>query len=414
MAHSNVLGIVARQENKPRKPQPSLRARAASLVSERPITSAATALGVTIAGAGLASLLSGSRSVHTETPVADAAAKEPPEIATAKKAAELAAAKKADGAATVVSEHTSETGVPATGAEGSLGIRYDLQTMRDMDTRALLSAVSSAESDAKSALAEFCVCRVHDLRDLLLDEEHKTAAKEVLVFHAMKLRAIEESSRSECQKAQLSFLENAVSHTKVPVTKKGHVYGHDWGPGTQVIQSHKKLAAIVADVENNGYHGNHGPIATWDVREVKNMAHAFSSATRAGNEHLAFEYFEDLSFWDTRSAKDMSHMFEGLIGDVKVGIWDTGNVESMGSMFRGASSFNGDISGWDVRDVSHMAHMFHGASKFNQDLTKWSPAHFISDHGAFDSMIVGSAMSDSQMPRLATTFGERQGRRSFV
>ena len=99
MAHRNVLGIVARQDVKNkelRKPERSLRERAASFVYERPITSAATALGVTFAGARLASLLS--RSMPLAAAAQKAAEEEAAELAAAaqkaaeEEAAELAAA----------------------------------------------------------------------------------------------------------------------------------------------------------------------------------------------------------------------------------------------------------------------------------------------------------------------------------
>ena len=98
MAHRNVLGIVARQDVKNkelRKPERSLRERAASFVYERPITSAATALGVTFAGARLASLLS--RSMPLAAAAQKAAEEEAAELAAAAQKAEedAAAAQKA-------------------------------------------------------------------------------------------------------------------------------------------------------------------------------------------------------------------------------------------------------------------------------------------------------------------------------
>ena len=309
----------------------------------------------------------------------------------------------------VAARAESESGLPATGvAEGST-VLFGLEQMRAMDTTDLLRMFSSAERERKTALAEFCVCRVHDVRDLLLHHEHKTAAKEVLEFHANRLEATERSERSECQKAQLWFLKKALTDSDT-VARQENVYGHNWGPGTMPIPRHRKLSDIVGDVEDDGNHATHGPIATWDVRGVEDMASAFSSATRERNTHLRLAYFEDLSFWDTRSASDMSHMFEGLVGDVKVGTWDTRNVIDMSEMFASAASFNGNISGWDVGNVRLMQNMFHGASAFKQDLSGWRPR--ITNPN--NMTIRGSAMSESQMPRLLTAFGYRQGRRSYV
>ena len=46
-------------------------------------------------------------------------------------------------------------------------------------------------------------------------------------------------------------------------------------------------------------------------------------------------------------------------------------MADMSTMFRGASSFNGDISGWDVSGVADMQDMFTRAVAFDQNLGKW-------------------------------------------
>ncbi len=51
---------------------------------------------------------------------------------------------------------------------------------------------------------------------------------------------------------------------------------------------------------------------------------------------------------------------------------DLSRVTDMSGMFRGASSFNGDISGWDVSAVTNMSYTFRGASSFNQPLNAWN------------------------------------------
>ena len=50
---------------------------------------------------------------------------------------------------------------------------------------------------------------------------------------------------------------------------------------------------------------------------------------------------------------------------------DLTGVTEMTAMFRGATSFNGNISGWDVAGVTHMDNMFFDAAAFNQPLNDW-------------------------------------------
>ena len=85
-------------------------------------------------------------------------------------------------------------------------------------------------------------------------------------------------------------------------------------------------------------HPVHGPIAGWDVRNVRNMRFAFSQAKT---------FDGDLSGWDVR------------------------NVTNMANMFTDAAAFNGVLSGWDVRNVTDMSKMFAGAAAFNCDLSLW-------------------------------------------
>jgi surface protein len=43
-------------------------------------------------------------------------------------------------------------------------------------------------------------------------------------------------------------------------------------------------------------------------------------------------------------------------------------------MFKGASEFNGDVSGWNTAAVTNMSRMFEGASAFNGDVSGWNTA----------------------------------------
>ena len=62
---------------------------------------------------------------------------------------------------------------------------------------------------------------------------------------------------------------------------------------------------------------------------------------------------------------------------------DLSTVTDMTSMFRGASSFNGNISGWDVSSVTDMFGMFASADSFNQPLNSWDVSSVTDMFGMF-------------------------------
>ena len=68
----------------------------------------------------------------------------------------------------------------------------------------------------------------------------------------------------------------------------------------------------------------------------------------------------------------MGGAFRGAINltmALGAGTPDMSVVEDMYSMFRGATSFNGDISGWNTVAVEDMYSMFREATAFNQDIS---------------------------------------------
>ena len=110
-------------------------------------------------------------------------------------------------------------------------------------------------------------------------------------------------------------------------------------------------------------HPGYGPIAGWDVRNVKDMGAMFADAAAFNG---------DLSGWDVSAVTDMYRMFEdaeAFNGDLSG--WDVRNVKNMSEMFYNAEAFNGDLSGWDVRNVKNMSEMFYNAAAFNGDLSGW-------------------------------------------
>ena len=79
----------------------------------------------------------------------------------------------------------------------------------------------------------------------------------------------------------------------------------------------------------------YGPIASWDVSEVRNIAALFCGRA---------EFNDDISRWDVS------------------------NVESISNLFDNAFSFNQDISDWDVGKVTHMNGAFLNAKSFTHQL----------------------------------------------
>jgi hypothetical protein len=173
----------------------------------------------------------------------------------------------------------------------------DVPKMRGMDTIGLLGAYLNPKSEIeKNQIEEFCVSRVHDLRDLLLHDDHKEAARRILEFH---LANLSNNPQRKCQHAQVHFLKDAVnrSHEQLQAilrTKpEGGVYGRDWGVGRKVVPQHRStkrnFRTVVEDVEDNGYHSSYGTISTWDVRYVESMGAAFSTGLLAAPPQLAFD-----------------------------------------------------------------------------------------------------------------------------
>jgi surface protein len=106
-------------------------------------------------------------------------------------------------------------------------------------------------------------------------------------------------------------------------------------------------------------------IKQWGGIKWKSMAGAFY-----GCKNLEYNATDTP---DLAEVTDMSSMFRGASsfnGDLSG--WNVENVTDMSWMFCDASSFNGDISGWDVGNVIDMGFMFYSATSFsNHDLSGW-------------------------------------------
>ena len=85
---------------------------------------------------------------------------------------------------------------------------------RTKTTEELLTAYKNSSVDRKVKIADFCACRIHDVRDLLLDAAYVDAATAVMQFHVARietLRVSEGPAFAVCRVAQLKFLCSALS-----------------------------------------------------------------------------------------------------------------------------------------------------------------------------------------------------------
>jgi surface protein len=285
--------------------------------------------------------------------------------------------------------------------------------MRAMTTMKLVRSFERGNESQKDAIAKFCFCRVHDLRDLLLDPDEglETLAKQVLssIAELLSFQANQPAGSEPSVAAQRKFIQSALGPPGVPdaptqkaakeaaervmKTSEDFVYSTNRSEESkkifqalcekeiqrllwrkQTIQDRETLLSAITSLAANGYHKDYGHIACWDVREVKSMEHAFDVREVKSMEQAKLGFL-DLSFWDTSNVNDMYEMFYGYEGNVEVGMWDTSKVIDMGGMFEEARDFNADIGNWDTGRVENMAGMFKKASKFNRDIGKWDTSN---------------------------------------
>ena len=103
---------------------------------------------------------------------------------------------------------------------------------------------------------------------------------------------------------------------------------------------------------------------TPDMSVVEDMESMFRGAT---------SFNGDISGWNTVAVEDMYSMFrEATAFNQDISGWNTVAVKDMKNMFRGATFFDGDISGWNTVAVEDMYSMFREATSFNQDIGGWN------------------------------------------
>ncbi|SNR16245.1 BspA family leucine-rich repeat surface protein [Tenacibaculum jejuense] len=102
-----------------------------------------------------------------------------------------------------------------------------------------------------------------------------------------------------------------------------------------------------------------------NLTNVTSMSSAFRGATLFNG---------DVSGWNVSNITNMNSMFStNDVFNQDLSSWDVSKVTQMGFMFSNTKAFNGNISSWNVENVLSFESMFNGAEVFNQDLENWNP-----------------------------------------
>jgi hypothetical protein len=275
--------------------------------------------------------------------------------------------------------------------------------LRAMETDDLLRLYKNGDNTEKEAIARFCVCRVHDVREHLLEDEFEADAM-ALLSHMIKLKRLElQSQGTKSTKSlheQVSFLEKACKSLKfdqeyiirmlnmsLDTLRSSGMEGRAkenaerWGRAKKAVENkgislaifetkptggpedsgykkaafalhreymrlrwdQQKIQGPLADVtkrlDGRGYVDAYGHVATWDVRDVTDMKAAFAPEL---HRHLG-EKETIGDFWGTRSE------------DAATSFGATGELEEEGQKAEPL-----DLSFWDTRNVETMKSMFEG------------------------------------------------------
>ena len=143
-----------------------------------------------------------------------------------------------------------------------------------------------------------------------------------------------------------------------------------------------------------------------DMSAVTNMAYMFRGAS---------SFNGDISGWNTVAVTDMTGMFWGATSfNQDIGGWNTAQVASMKWMFYEATSFNQDIGRWNTAQVTNMEAMFIVASSFNQDISRWNTAS-VTDmrHMFYEASLFNGDMSRWNTAQVTDMQGMFTGATSF-
>ena len=299
----------------------------------------------------------------------------------------------------------------AIGGLGGLGAVVGVEMMRRSmrggdETHKLVDRYQHAWDGEKREIEKTCMSRVHDLREMMLDAGREKPAREILITVKAGLEA--QKAMTSSQIAMLGFIQEALDFNgnsfgmdsaweEVPLTNgealTKNATTQRWE--SQKIPGETNLRDVVGTFPEWEYHWTYGHIATWDVRNVKDLSGAFSNLSVA--EPL------DLRFWDTRNVLSMRRTFSEFGGLVDVGTWDTRSVTDMSRMFSGASRFKADLGMWKTGLVKDMSGMFSGALNFNCDIGKWDTSKVTTMRSMFkDAELLNSALSEWDVRNVKT------------
>ena len=274
--------------------------------------------------------------------------------------------------------------------------------LRAMGTDDLLRLYKDGDNTAKEAIARFCVCRVHDVREHLLEDDSEADAM-ALLRHMLKLKRLElQSQGTKSTKSlheQVSFLEKACKSLNFDYDQEHFIRmlsvsledtgasrmegrakenAETWGRAKKAVENkgislailetggpedsgykkaafalhreymrlrwdQQKIQGPLADVtkrlDGRGYVDAYGHVATWDVRDVTGMRASF-----APELHRFLGEKETIGdFWGTRSE------------DAATSFGATAELEEEGQKTEPL-----DLSFWDTRNVETMKSMFEG------------------------------------------------------
>jgi surface protein len=113
----------------------------------------------------------------------------------------------------------------------------------------------------------------------------------------------------------------------------------DLGVAIRVLLGMPGVPGMSGNQTGERPHPTYGPIGSWDVSRVTDMAWLFAGAS-------AF--------------------------NAPIELWNVSNVTTMRQMFWGCKKFNQPLDGWDVSKVKDMRGMFHRATDFEQSLEGWN------------------------------------------
>ncbi len=145
---------------------------------------------------------------------------------------------------------------------------------------------------------------------------------------------------------------------------------------------------------------------TPDMSAVTNMRDMFRGATAFNG---------DISGWNVENVLFMDNMFQNATTfNQDISGWNTAKVTDMRYMFSEATSFNDDIGGWNTAKVTSMDNMFQNATTFNQNISGWNTAKVTNMRSMFsEATSFDQAIGNWNTAKVMNMFGVFSGATSF-